>query len=92
MPKYNIWKDERFWKKTKNVILIAAAIGAAVYGFYTNWSTDKAEVKQGNPRTENNVDSGTLNNIQHNKDVFINSGSGQQNNNTDSGQQTINNY
>lgn len=41
--------------------------------------------------TQNHVDSKAHNNVQSDRDVFLNQGRGQQNNNTGSGQQTITN-
>lgn len=83
------FQTKRGKKILNTIFIIGALVGGIGYGIYKKWIEDDKKVNIIQPPTiQNRVDSGTLNNIQNNRDVFQNSG-GQQFNNTDSGQQNI---
>jgi hypothetical protein len=76
------------FKQSILYFLIVSVVGLALW--YAKVKLDK---KTEMPASTTNVvkDSATQNNFEKNKNVFQNSGSGQQNNNSDSGTQIIKN-
>ena len=84
-------KEAPWWVNDIVMPLVITTISLLPYfnGSNIDKTFESKSIQPAQSLTQNKVDSVTLNNLQNNKNVFINSGLGHQNNNTDSGQQTI---